>query len=200
MGSTPKYLLPYPELTDPADANDALHDLATATETALNGEATSLDGRLDTLEAQFGSFAVAEPGDLCFSMRTSKAGWLLCNGASYARGAYPALADALGVPVGAPNFNVPNFLRRTFVGYDASDADFNAIGKTGGAKTKALALVELPPHHHTFTLFDGPTPSTALPSGTAGGGGNGYSTSDVGGGQAFSLMNPYVCGNVFIKT
>ena len=40
---------------------------------------------------------------------------------------------------------------RTLVGYDSSDTDFNAVEKTGGAKTVTLAAANIPKHRHSFT-------------------------------------------------
>ena len=37
---------------------------------------------------------------------------------------------------------------RTLVGVDATDDDFNSVGKTGGEKTHQLTIDELPSHRH----------------------------------------------------
>jgi microcystin-dependent protein len=50
---------------------------------------------------------------------------------------------------------------RTIVGYDAADADFNTLGKTGGAKTITLSVGEIPGHTHTV----GPLSTTTGNSG-----------------------------------
>lgn len=77
---------------------------------------------------------------------TAPTGYLLCDGASYLRADYPALFTIIGTTFGtadASHFNVPNAKGKTFFGYNSADADFNAIGKTGGAKSANLA------HSHT---------------------------------------------------
>ncbi len=57
------------------------------------------------------------------------AGWTLCNGTA-----------------GAPD------LRGKFVvGYNGGDTDYNAAGKTGGAKTVALSVAQMPSHNHGNT-------------------------------------------------
>jgi microcystin-dependent protein len=47
---------------------------------------------------------------------------------------------------------------RALVGFSASDSDFNAIEKTGGAKTHQLTIAELPAHTH---LIDPPATVTS---------------------------------------
>lgn len=42
----------------------------------------------------------------------------------------------------------PNLKGRFIVGYDAADADYNAIGKLGGSKTVTLTPAQLPLHTH----------------------------------------------------
>ncbi len=80
------------------------------------------------------------------------------------------------------------------IGYDPDDVEFNAIGtKTGGSKTHANTLEELAPHVHVYRKANSARPG----SGTAN---NAYedtntvvdkNTSSAGGGQPYSIMNPY---------
>lgn len=78
---------------------------------------------------------------------TAPDGWLLCNGAAVSRATYSRLFTAIGTAWGAGDgsttFNLPDMRGRSFFGYDASQTDFNAVGKTGGNKTANLA------HSHT---------------------------------------------------
>ena len=50
-------------------------------------------------------------GDICYSLRTQKDGWLLCNGASYSTTTYANLFAIIGYTYGGSgaNFNVPNY-------------------------------------------------------------------------------------------
>ncbi len=52
-----------------------------------------------------------EVGDLCYSLRTKKEGWLLCDGTSYSTTDYPDLFAVIGYTFGGSenNFNVPNY-------------------------------------------------------------------------------------------
>lgn len=52
-----------------------------------------------------------KPGDICYSLRTEKTGWLLCNGASYSTTDYPNLFAVIGYTFGGSDsqFNVPNY-------------------------------------------------------------------------------------------
>ena len=52
-----------------------------------------------------------EVGDLCYSLRTEKEGWLLCDGTSYSTTDYPDLFAVIGYTFGGSenNFNVPNY-------------------------------------------------------------------------------------------
>jgi microcystin-dependent protein len=43
---------------------------------------------------------------------------------------------------------LPNYSGRTPFGFDSGDADFNALGKAGGAKERTLAAANLPEHTH----------------------------------------------------
>jgi len=90
---------------------------------------------------------------------------------------------------------------RVLVGYDASDALFNPIGKTGGAKTHTLTEAEIPSHRHTITSVydDGNYNIPSIP-------GNGQQsipydagtiqrtqyTNYTGGGAAHNNIQPYV--------
>lgn len=80
------------------------------------------------------------------------AGYLLCDGTAVSRTTYASLFTAIGTNHGtgdgSTTFNLPNFVGKTIVGYDGSQTEFNAIAKTGGAKTVALVTAEMPSHNH----------------------------------------------------
>jgi hypothetical protein len=85
---------------------------------------------------------------------------------------------------------------RVMVGLDASDTDFDTVEETGGVKTHALTIAEMPAHSHTYTLEN--------PSGTGSTGSeNGNSsfstpnTSTVGSGDAHTNVQPYITVYMF---
>lgn len=60
-------------------------------------------------------------------------GWKLCDGTN----------------------GTPDLRSRFVVGYNPSEADYNAIGKTGGAKDVTLTEAQMPSHGHTTELAGG---------------------------------------------
>ncbi|CAM2904699.1 phage baseplate protein [Flavobacterium frigoris] len=103
--------------------------------------------------------------------------------------AFPWRKPANEIPAG---FQECNDLRgKTIVGYDENQPEFNAIGKSGGAKNKTLSIAEMPAHSHTYQkakigrgydFQDRTPPLSSLET---------ADTSTVGSGQAFSILNPY---------
>ncbi|MDE3185291.1 MAG: hypothetical protein KGM16_17905 [Bacteroidota bacterium] len=89
----------------------------------------------------------------------------------------------------------PNLSGRFIVGYNATDTDYNAIGKSGGEKQHILTIAEMPAHTHTQTGI------AAANSGTSGtGANNGTSnTGSTGGGLAHENRPPYYTLAYIIK-
>ena len=54
-----------------------------------------------------------QTGDLCYSLRTEKEGWILCDGRAVSRTDYSDLFEAIGTQYGegdgTTTFNVPNY-------------------------------------------------------------------------------------------
>lgn len=82
------------------------------------------------------------------------AGWLFANGAAVSRTTYAALFAVIGTfhgaGDGATTFNLPNLQGKFRVGWNQSDTDFNAY-KSGGSKTRTLAIANMPAHDHGDT-------------------------------------------------
>jgi hypothetical protein len=85
------------------------------------------------------------------------------------------------------------------LGHDGDDVDFDNLGSPGGSKTKKLEIPEMPAHTHT-PLNGGDFAIWANNQAESGSGSSGYevqstahpsTTSSVGDGQAFSIMNPH---------
>lgn len=76
------------------------------------------------------------------------------------------------------------------VGFDSTQVEFNAIGKVGGSKTKALTVDEMPPHNHGFRAYT-QSGSNSGSGGEAAGYFEDKVTTNTGGGQSFSILNPF---------
>src|SRR5690606_11752046 len=76
-----------------------------------------------------------------------------CDGSAVSRTDYADLFEVIGtsygVGDGSTTFNLPNLQGRVPVGLDTGQTEFNALGKTGGAKTHTLTIDQMPSHSHT---------------------------------------------------
>lgn len=143
-------------------------------------------------------------------------GFLLCDGSEVSRATYADLFAKIGTKHGVGNgtttFNLPNRKGRVSVGYDSSQSEFNALAKTGGAKTHTLTSSEIPSHSHNFY-----SDTSYYLQGAKGGGsqinpwaqsGNGYTKgseitatqNNSGGGGAHNNLQPYITTLFIIKT
>ena len=90
-------------------------------------------------------------------------GYELCEGQQLKISEYPALYAAIGSTYNnaysytgsrystmSGYFRLPDLRGRFLVGYNASDADYNAYGRIGGEKKHALTTSEMPSHSHVF--------------------------------------------------
>jgi len=92
---------------------------------------------------------------------------------------------------------------RMMVGYNAADSDFDALQETGGAKTHTLTISEMPSHNHNRPLGWKPAPNSTDVDITGGNGINPQTnmvTDNTGGGQAHSILNPYIVAYMWRRT
>lgn len=149
-------------------------------------------------------------------------GAFICDGRALSRVTYASLYAVIGTKYGAGNgsstFNIPNATGRAIVGYDSAETEFNALGKSGGAKTHTLSAGELPAHNHGFGmgahLFAWGTSGTvniqnAVAAAGAATGNRLYThqqtdgwdtTLNAGSGQAHNNLQPYLVMNYIIWT
>lgn len=153
---------------------------------------------------------------------SAPSGWLLCDGSSILRSAYPGLFTAIGVAWGAADgthFNVPDLQGRTAIGAGAgAGLTPRALGTYLGQETHQLTTAELashnhgitdPGHVHAFALNNAGGLGLATAAGTSGGAiGNtttGSATTSIsvgstGSGSAHNNMQPSTVCTSIIKT
>ncbi len=83
-------------------------------------------------------------------------GYLMANGDAVSRTGVTAdlfgvIGTTYGVGDGSTTYNLPNLNGRVPVGRDASQTEFDALGKIGGAKTVTLTQAQLAVHTHGVT-------------------------------------------------
>ena len=145
--------------------------------------------------------SVAPVGTIfAYPVVTAPSGFLLCDGSAVSRTTYSELFDLMGedfgVGDGSTTFNLPNIKGKTVIGLDAAQAEFDAMGETGGAKTHTLILSEIPAHTHPNVQRSGSTWSSGETAGVIGSSG---STGSAGGGDAHNNLQPYIVLQYIIK-
>lgn len=90
---------------------------------------------------------------LLFAGSSAPEGYLLCQGQEVSRSTYSDLFNVIqtlyGAGDGSTTFNIPDLRSRVAVGMDSADTEFNALGKTAGAKEHQLSTNEIPSHSHS---------------------------------------------------
>lgn len=127
-------------------------------------------------------------------------GFLLCDGAAYARSEYPELFAAIGTMYGSGDgsttFNVPDLRNRV----PAGASENHPAGEMVGKEASEITLEEMPEHSHTvrtfgntFTANTGTQVDAAWYSSTTN-----YNTGEAGGGKPRSNMQPttYIHGYI----
>lgn len=93
---------------------------------------------------------------------SAPAKYLLCDGSVVSSTAYPTLAAICGTLYGAApagQFRLPDLKARVPFGFSSGVAEFNTMGKAGGALTVTLTTSNMPQHSHTVPAHNHSTPS-----------------------------------------
>lgn len=184
---------------------------------------TQTSGRRILVTGRAGGIPVpsATPGEPVGTIKmyagdTAPDGYLMCSGGTFSSVTYPLLAAIVGDKFGAHSgttYYLPQMGGRTPVGLDATQAEFNGIGKTGGSKTHKLTWQELPNHSHSLPghVFNWGTNGTVSVTGTTAIAGSGpgnrlytfqndwLNTNSSGGGeQPHNIIQPYITMNYII--
>lgn len=185
-------------------------DFINAQAPALNDE--NLNKMQDNIErainAQVSGDTLPIGTVLPYTNETAPENWLVCDGSELDRTEYNHLFAIIGTTFGggdgSTTFNLPNLKGRTIVGLDASDTDFNTIGKTLGEKTHTLTVAEMPEHNHKMPIdsFVNSDSQTNVKSGghvsdeTQG---QNYGTTSAGGSQPHNNIQPSFVATYIIK-
>ena len=150
-------------------------------------------------------------------------GWLACTGSRFKGGDYPALAELLlnsyapiyttqtGNTV-APSttynenwwYTLPDLRGRVAVGVGTGNDGVNpskifSLGEVGGKYSHVLTVAEMPSHSHTYSYISDANGVLEFGETPNDGSSITENTSTVGGGQAHSIIQPYLVTNYIIK-
>lgn len=172
--------------------------LADLEPTAVAAEVIAARAAYANLNARLNALVPAPGVVEMFAGATAPTGYLICDGAAISRTTYAALFAIIGTTYGAGNgsttFNIPNLKGKVAVGRDASQTEFDVLGESGGAKTHALTVAQLPAR--TYASADDAV------QGAEGASGHWMFDSAYNGqglGQAHNNLQPYLTLNYIIK-
>lgn len=179
-------------------------DFVNATHPAIND--TNLNLMQDNIEtainAQVSGDTLPVGAIIPYTKTTAPVNWLICNGSAVSRTTYSQLFNIIGTQYGegdgSTTFNLPDLRGKHPMGYDSTQTEFNALGKTGGEKTHTLTINEMPSHSHQADYSQSGGVNIGV---TAMGSKMGTSTvlKSTGGDQAFNVLDPYTTTTYIIK-
>jgi microcystin-dependent protein len=161
------------------------------------------------LDSLYGSAIIGSM--IMYAGTTAPSGYLNCDGSAVSRNTYSSLFAVIstlyGSGDGSTTFNVPNLQGKFPIGASTT----YTIATSGGNSTKTLSTSEMPAHNHSYTYYSptGYDQATVISDrGTfyywytennAGPNTITSNTGNAGSGTAFSLLNPYLAINYYIK-
>lgn len=117
--------------------------------------------------------------------------WMVCDARELSRTTYSELFSKIGTSFGAGNgtttFNIPGSNGRAMYGYDATQTEFNAVGKTGGSKTSTAPHTHGINHDHPSFTSGAGSPHTHSYGETGNNGGSTYMA--LGGGYYYNYAS-----------
>ena len=149
-----------------------------------------------------------------FGGAAAPAGWLLCDGASYATTTYPSLFAVIGYAYGGSgaSFNVPDLRGRALLGAGTGPGlTARSRGDSGGQE----AITDVPAHTHTYSIEcnavtpDSDTPASSYPApsdvaneewATTAGASMAQMSTDSTGDASVNVMPPFTAVQFIIKT
>ncbi len=163
----------------------------------FNGASTTIAILATATTTQFGIYGgIAPVGSmLAYASTTAPVGWLLCDGSSLLRTAYPQLFQVIGIAYGSADgthFTLPNLSGRTPV---MASTTAN-IGQTGGEDLHTITQAQIPNYNLVFPGSN---------AGAVSGGAGEYTTSGStnipsgGSGTAMNVRDPYLAVQYIIK-
>lgn len=137
--------------------------------------------------------------------------WMICDGRAISREIYSELFLSIGTTYGAGDgettFNIPDLRGRVIAGVNESDGNFSQIGKRGGSKNHTLTISEMPPHSHDLKAVtrssEYDTPASGVDYSSVDDANLHHTLSAItstGGGESFSILQPYITLNYIIYT
>lgn len=130
------------------------YELSLATVAVANGASTISAGNVTEERTHIADRGVPTGTLTPFAGTSAPAGYLIADGTAVSRNTYSQLYAAIGttygVGDGTTTFNLPDIRGNVVAGADASQTEFNAVGKKGGVKKHTLATSELPAHGHVI--------------------------------------------------
>lgn len=137
-----------------------------------------------------------------FAGNLAPTNFLICDGSSLLRSAYPALFAVIGTTFGSvdsTHFNLPNLGGRVTVGVGNSGGSTFTLSNTGGEETHTLSIAEMPSHNHSSPAQVGASKYTSGSDSLFAPAAYGGTTGNQGGGGAHNNMQPYMALNKIIK-
>jgi microcystin-dependent protein len=120
---------------------------------ALSSEEMSDEWRAIFFEYIEGACSMIPVGTILeYGGDTAPSGFFMCDFSPFVRADFPELFAVIGTKYGPGNgtttANLPPRQGRVGIGRDPSQAEFDTVGETGGAKSHTLTVAQTPAHGH----------------------------------------------------